>query len=43
MLAFELTAPDSGDLTLTVLASPGSCAESMKPGLAVRPLDHWGQ
>jgi len=42
MLAFELTAPDSGDLTLTVLATPGSCAESMKAEFALRPLDQWG-
>jgi hypothetical protein len=35
MLAFEAVAPESGELTLAVLATPGTCTESMKDGLLV--------
>jgi hypothetical protein len=43
MLAFEVEAPASGELTLAVLATPGSCAESMKSQLNLRPLLDWGR
>ena len=42
MLAFELTAPASGELTLAVLATPGSCRTSLKSSLTLRPLLEWG-
>lgn len=41
MVAFEALAPDSGDLTLTVLATPGSCETSLRENLELRPLDTW--
>jgi hypothetical protein len=43
MLAFEIEAPASGELTLAVLATPGSCAASMKSQLSLRPLLEWGR
>jgi hypothetical protein len=43
MLAFEVEAPASGELTLAVLATPGSCAESRKSQLSLRPLLEWGR
>jgi hypothetical protein len=43
MLAFEVEAPASGELTLAVLATPGSCAESMRSQLSLRPLIEWGR
>jgi hypothetical protein len=43
MLAFEVTAPASGDLTLAVVATPGSCSKSALPDLALRPLSDWGR
>ena len=41
MLAFETVAPPSGELTLAVLATPGSCDESLKAELQLRSLDEW--
>jgi hypothetical protein len=41
MVAFEAVAPQSGELTLGVLATPGSCTESMKDRLSTRPLEVW--
>jgi hypothetical protein len=43
MMAFEVTAPPSGQLTLAVLATPGSCSESIRGELTLRPLQEWGQ
>ena len=40
MVAFEAVAPPSGELTLAVLATPGSCAES-SAGCELRPLKQW--
>jgi hypothetical protein len=42
MLAFEVTAPASSELTLAVLATPGSCRDSLKSRLTLRPLLDWG-
>ncbi|MCL4180935.1 MAG: heparinase II/III family protein [Verrucomicrobia bacterium] len=42
MLAFEMTAPASSELTLAVLATPGSCRNSLKSSLPLRPLLDWG-
>ncbi|NQU19644.1 MAG: heparinase II/III family protein [Candidatus Nealsonbacteria bacterium] len=41
MVAFETIAPASGQLTLAVLARPGSCAASDEPKL--RALEEWGR
>jgi hypothetical protein len=41
MVAFEATAPASGELTLAVLARPGSCRDSAKTRLKLRPLESW--
>ncbi len=41
MVAFEAIAPDSGELTLSVLATPGSCETSLRETLELRPLDDW--
>ncbi len=43
MVAFQCPAPAAGDLTLTVLATPGSCTQSVAPELTVTPLGQWGQ
>jgi len=43
MVAFEATAPDSGELTLAVLAQPGSDTDSAKPEVKLRPLEDWGR
>lgn len=43
MVAFEAVAPDSGELTLVVLATPGSCKASERVGLQIRPLEQWAQ
>lgn len=43
MLAIELIAPGSGELNLRVLATPGTCTDSMKPRLPFKPLDDWGR
>ncbi len=41
MVAFEAVAPVSGQLTLAVTATPGSCADSLSNTLKLRPLDEW--
>ncbi len=41
MVAFEAVAPPSGQLTLVVLATPGSCSDSVKTTLEMRPVDEW--
>jgi hypothetical protein len=41
MIAFESVVPESGDLTLAVLATPGSCASSTRDQLQLQPLDNW--
>lgn len=43
MVAFESTAPSSGDLTLTVVATPGSCQRSLADESAKSQLSQWGQ
>ena len=42
MLAFEAVAPPSGQLLLSVLATPGSCQESSKDAWGRKPLREWG-
>jgi len=41
MMAFEAVAPDSGDLILGVVATPGSCQAPMASGIRLRPLEQW--
>jgi hypothetical protein len=41
MVALEAVAPASGELTIAVLATPGSCHESVKPKLELQPLEGW--
>jgi len=41
MVAFEATAPDSGELMLAVLAAPGNDDEPTKPKIKLRPLEDW--
>ena len=41
MVAFESTAPASGELTFRVLATPGSCKKSVQKSLKIRPLEEW--
>ena len=43
MVAFEAVAPDSGTLTLAVLATPGSSRGSVRESLKVQPLAGWGK
>ena len=43
MVAFESVAPQSGELTIAVLATPGSSTDSEKRNLQVRPLESWGR
>jgi hypothetical protein len=43
MVAFEAIAPDSGELILAVLVTPGSCNESARGNLELRPLKGWGR
>jgi hypothetical protein len=43
MIAFEAVAPASGELTLMVLATPGTCTQSMRSKLKPTPLDRWGR
>jgi hypothetical protein len=42
MIAFEAVAPDSGELTLVVVATPGTCSEPTASNLEVRSLKDWG-
>jgi hypothetical protein len=41
MAAFEAIAPQSGELTLSVLITPGSCQRSVANDSNVRPLQKW--
>ncbi len=41
IVAFETTIPESGSITLAVLATPGSCRKSGKGTELVVPLDSW--
>ncbi|MHC4399515.1 MAG: heparinase II/III domain-containing protein [Planctomycetota bacterium] len=41
MVAFECVAPPSDEVTIAVLATPGTCANPVKGGLEVRPLESW--
>ena len=41
MVAFEAIAPESGQITLAVLATPGSCADSVNREFELRPLESW--
>ncbi len=43
MVAFECVAPDNGKLTLAVLATPGTCRQSVKETLTISPLDSWSE
>jgi hypothetical protein len=43
MVAFESLAPASGELTLAVLATPGTCTESLSGRLELRPLETWNR
>jgi hypothetical protein len=43
MVAFEAVAADDGELSLTVLATPGSCGDSAEERLKLRPLENWGR
>lgn len=41
MLAFEATAPESGQLSFAVLLTPGSCANPIGDKLSLKPLRAW--
>jgi hypothetical protein len=41
MVAFESIAPKSGELTMAVLLTPGSCANSVRGKLRLMPLQKW--
>jgi hypothetical protein len=41
MVLFETVAPESGELTLTVLATPGSCRDSIGKRSQLRRLAEW--
>lgn len=43
MIAFDAVAPPSGELTLAVLATPGSCTDPQGAGLKIQPLEEWGR
>lgn len=43
MVAFQAPAPQSGELTLAVLATPGSRADSAAGPPELRPLEDWGR
>ncbi len=43
MVALNETAPEDGNLTITVLLTPGSCKESVREELEVKPLKSWGK
>lgn len=42
MIAFELRAPNSGQLTIAVVATPGSCSAPRSNRIKVEPLKSWG-
>jgi len=41
MVAFEVIAPESGELTLAVLATPGTGVEAAKRKIQLQPLTDW--
>jgi hypothetical protein len=41
LVVFEAAAPESGELTLAVLATPGSCAGSARAGLRLKAPETW--
>ena len=41
MVAFEAIAPASGQMTLAVIATPGTCKDSVTSRLELRPLQEW--
>jgi hypothetical protein len=43
MVAFEAVAPASGELVLAVLATPGTCTDSAKATIKLRPLKKWSR
>ncbi len=43
MVALEVVAPESGELTLAVLATPGSAADPARRKLELRRLKDWGR
>ena len=43
MVAFEAVAPESGELTLAVLATPGGSSGSATRRVELRPLETWGR
>jgi len=43
MITFDAVAPASGELRLTVLATPGSCEQSLRSQLKLSSLDQWGR
>jgi hypothetical protein len=43
LITFNATVPDSGFVTLAVLATPGSCRKSVKNSIKVEKLDLWEQ
>jgi hypothetical protein len=42
MIAFEMRAPKSGQLTIVVVATPGTCRAPISTQLKVEPLATWG-
>ncbi len=43
MVAFEAIAPDTGPLTLAVLAVPGGCTAPSTERIEIRPLESWSR
>jgi hypothetical protein len=43
MVSFEAVAPESGELTLAVLATPGTCTDSRHGRLELRALESWSR
>jgi hypothetical protein len=41
VVAFEATIPDSGSVTLAVVATPGTCRDSVAETLEIQPLVAW--
>jgi hypothetical protein len=41
LVAFEAVIPDSGSVTLSVLATPGSCRRRVAESLKIQPLQAW--
>ncbi len=41
MIVFEAVASETGDVTLAVLATPGSCSESVRARLKLRSFNEW--